>query len=161
MHVLAKISVASALVTYLRLTHLKPYADEYLPWAIRPTGPITTFVAVYVALFTWTAFYWVILYPHFLSPSRSIPGPPMASWWNGQFPLIFANRSGEPQRKWMDEVPNTGVIRYLGFLNVERIIPTNAKTMHELLHTKSYIFEKPEQLRRNVGQITGNAFHGR
>ncbi|KAI5807373.1 cytochrome P450 [Peziza echinospora] len=151
MHALAKIAIASALAAYLRLSHLKPYADEYLPW----TGPISTFLLAYLALVTWMVTYWVVLYPWVLSPTRKIPGPKTHSWWNGQFPLIFASQSGELQQKWMDEVPNTGVIRYLGFLNAERIIPTTAKTMHELLHTKSYIFRKPEQLRRNVGQITG------
>lgn len=52
-------------------------------------------------------------------------------------------------------MPNDGVIRYLAFLNSERLLVTSPKAIAEVLVTKSYDFIKPTQLRSGLGRILG------
>lgn len=100
----------------------------------------------------------ILIYPHFLSPLRHIPGPKSVSIWNGQFSIIHEQPSGQPYIKWMDEIPNDGLIRYLGFCNSERVVPTSPKVLHEAMYTKGYIFQKEPRVRRSVGRMFG--MHG-
>ena len=79
----------------------------------------------------------------------------MDSLWNGQFAKIFREATGDPQLQWVDTIENRGLIRYLEFLNAERIIPTKPTVLHEVLQSKSYIFEKPALIRNAIGQILG------
>jgi hypothetical protein len=51
--------------------------------------------------------------------------------------------TGEPSRKWMEEIPNNGLIRHYLMLNVERILVISPKGLSELLTQKAYDFEKP------------------
>ncbi|KAI9702925.1 MAG: hypothetical protein M1836_008139 [Candelina mexicana] len=73
----------------------------------------------------------------------------------GQFGRILAETTGEPMREWINEIPNDGIIRYLGIFNSERIMPTNPKAFSEVLTLKSYDFIKPPQLRSGLGRILG------
>lgn len=63
--------------------------------------------------------------------------------------------TGEPMRVWFEEVPNDGIIRYLDFLNSERLLVTNPKTLAEMLVQKTYDFVKPPQLVSGLGKILG------
>ncbi|KAK5652589.1 hypothetical protein OQA88_10350 [Cercophora sp. LCS_1] len=58
--------------------------------------------------------------------------------------------------EWLNSIPNDGVIRYLGILNLERLLITSPKALAEVLVTKNYDFEKPESLRTLLGSILGN-----
>ncbi len=73
----------------------------------------------------------------------------------GQFGRILAEPSGEPMREWVNEIPNDGVIRYLGMFNSERVMPTNPKALGEVMTQKSYDFKKPYMLRTGLGRILG------
>lgn len=57
--------------------------------------------------------------------------------------------------EWMNSVPNAGLIRYLGPLNQERLLPTSPKALVEILNTKNYEFQKPSSLRYTIGRILG------
>ncbi|GAB7355339.1 hypothetical protein MBLNU459_g5868t1 [Dothideomycetes sp. NU459] len=65
------------------------------------------------------------------------------------------NSSGEPMRRWMEEIPNDGLIRYTNWLNSERVLLTNPKTLAEVLSTKNYEFIKPAHFRSVLGKILG------
>ncbi|TGJ79124.1 hypothetical protein E0Z10_g9648 [Xylaria hypoxylon] len=97
----------------------------------------------------------VILWPKFFSPLRSLPQAPGGSWWNGHFKKIMADPSGIPMREWITEVPNNGLMRYLGMGNSERVLVTGPKALAEVLVTKNYHFEKPAALRFNIGRVLG------
>jgi hypothetical protein len=87
--------------------------------------------AVSLFLLQWLLYgvYSIVLYPKFFSPLRHLPSPEVsrsstgtgisllkpdqgASFFMGQFRAILANPSGIPMQKWINEVPNNGIIRY-------------------------------------------------
>lgn len=53
------------------------------------------------------------------------------------------------------ELPNDGLIRYLGAFNQERVVVCSPKTLAEVLVTNSYAFAKPYSLRWSIGRIVG------
>src|SRR5690606_36702960 len=87
----------------------------------------------------------VVLYPKLLSPLRHIRGPKASAFFMGEFPTIYRLPSWEPQVAWID-IPNSGLIRYLGLWNTERLFPTSPDTLREVMHTKAHICMKPSTL---------------
>ncbi|EDO02304.1 hypothetical protein SS1G_04780 [Sclerotinia sclerotiorum 1980 UF-70] len=85
-----------------------------------------------------------------------LPSPKGGSWWNGHWKRISGEPTGQPMLDWIQEVPNDGIIRYLGILNSERVMVTNAKALSEVLTTKNYDFVKPSTLRLGIGRLLGN-----
>lgn len=73
----------------------------------------------------------------------------------GQFTAIRSEPTGTPQRRWINEIPNDGLIRYLNVLNEERLLLTNSKALAEVLVTKNYDFIKPSLVRAGLGRILG------
>lgn len=65
--------------------------------------------------------------------------------------------SGKPQQKWINEIPNDGLIRYTSLFNVERLLVTKPKALSEVLVQKNYDFVKPDQVRLGLGRLLGNA----
>lgn len=57
--------------------------------------------------------------------------------------------------RWVDEVPNDGLIYYRFVFNTDRILVTSPKAMGEVLVQKSYDFVKPGFLRAGIAQILG------
>ncbi|KAK0656401.1 cytochrome P450 4A12A [Cercophora newfieldiana] len=113
------------------------------------------FLAAWTLQFWLWAFWAVVLYPKFFSPLRHLPSPDDGSFYNGQWEKISALPSGVPMIEWINSIPNNGLIRYLGILNLERVMVTSPKALAEVLTTKCYDFEKPEQLRWSLGRILG------
>ena len=58
-------------------------------------------------------------------------------------------------RKWINSVPNEGLIRYNYYLNTERVFLTSPKALAEVLVTKSYDFQKPNEARQVLGRLLG------
>ncbi|KAL9131670.1 MAG: hypothetical protein Q9217_000481 [Psora testacea] len=114
-----------------------------------------TFTTLFVLGTIATAFYDVILYPHFFSPFRHLPSPPGASFWNGHFKRILEEPSGAPQQDWINSVQNDGLICYRHLLNRERLLLTSPQALAEVLTQKSYEFIKPKQLRNGLARVLG------
>ncbi|CAG8960363.1 hypothetical protein HYFRA_00012437 [Hymenoscyphus fraxineus] len=114
-----------------------------------------TFIQLWILQFFFWVAWIVIIWPRFLSPVRHLPHPSGGSWWNGHFQAIIASTTGGPMTKWVNEIPNDGLIYYRGLLNVERIILTSPKALAEVLTTNSYDFIRPEQLTTALGRILG------
>lgn len=74
---------------------------------------------------------------------------------NGQFKRISAEPTGEPQRGWINNIPNEGLIYYTTLFNQERLLPTSPQALTEVLTTKSYDYIKPLQLRNGLGRVLG------
>ncbi|KAK4128241.1 cytochrome P450 [Parathielavia appendiculata] len=124
-----------------------------------PQWPQPSFLAAFAALmglqfFAWV-FYIVILWPKLLSPLRVLPEPTGNSWFMGQFNTIMRDPTGSPMLRWINSIPNNGLIRYLGPFNLERIFVTSPKALAEVLVTKNYDFVKPDQVRHSIGRILG------
>ncbi|EGX43852.1 hypothetical protein TWF173_001936 [Orbilia oligospora] len=102
----------------------------------------------------YTIYHWLI-YPHFVSPLRKIPGPKEPSFWNGHGKQIVATQTGEPHKLWIKAMPKEGLIYYKGLLNRERVLPTTPKVLAEVLNSQSYIFVKPQFFRFSL-RLLGN-----
>lgn len=100
--------------------------------------------------------YTVLLYPRYFSPFLHLPmvtegnHPIMGQWY-----AITRESSGVPMRRWMNTVPNNGMIRYLGLFNRERILLTSPKALAEVLNIKNYDFQRPQLLLAGIGKILG------
>lgn len=55
----------------------------------------------------------------------------------------------------INSIPNNGLIRYLAIFNQERLMPTSAQALKEVLVTKSYDFAKPAEFRTGIGRLLG------
>jgi cytochrome P450 len=67
----------------------------------------------------------------------------------------FSKPPGEEMRKWVNSVPNDGLIRFRGYFNHEHIIPTSPETLKSVLSDHSYDFEKPRGVRKFLTMILG------
>ena len=104
----------------------------------------------------WILYIWLV-YPKLVSPLRHLPGPKGGSFFMGQFfctGFTGGNTSG-PIRHWIDEVPNSGIIRYLDIFNKERIVLTSPKGLAEVLTHRTYEFTKPRNFINTLGRILG------
>ena len=77
------------------------------------------------------------------------------NWLNGHFKFILKEPTGMPQQRWINEVPNEGLIRYRVLFNTERLLVTSPKALGEVLVQRNYDFVKPAQLRQAIGRILG------
>lgn len=73
----------------------------------------------------------------------------------GQWFAITKEASGEPMKRWLNTIPNDGVIRYLGLFNRERLLLTSPKALAEVLSHKNYEFQRPQFLLRGIMRILG------
>jgi len=56
---------------------------------------------------------------------------------------------------WVQDIPNTGLLRFRGFFNEDRLIPTSPETLKSVLSDNSYDFEKPPAIRKFLVKILG------
>lgn len=73
----------------------------------------------------------------------------------GQFAAIRGEPTGSPQQRWINQIPNEGLIRYLNIFNEERLLVTSPKALAEVLVTKNYDFAKPSMLRHGLARLLG------
>ena len=71
------------------------------------------------------------IWPFFLSPLRSIPGPPLGHPIFGQSLVIVRSESGIPQREWVKQYGS--VIRIVGPVGIERLIFMKPDALHHIL----------------------------
>lgn len=78
-----------------------------------------------------------------------------ANFLLGHYPAVFKLPTGEPQREWIDTVPNDGVIYYRFIWNEPRVLVTNPKALAEVLVQRNYEFIKPPRIRSGLGRLLG------
>lgn len=130
---------------------LNKFAPQYPVLHSYPMTAGSIFSAICLVYYVYA----VVIWPRFFSPMRHLPMPAGGSFFNGQFAAISKEASGIPLRRWINDIPNDGLIRYLHLFNHERLMVTSPKGLAEVLVTKSYDFVKPELLRSGVGAILG------
>lgn len=95
------------------------------------------------------ALYHMVLYPFYLSPLRHLPSP-------SQLPLrrrVLQEPTYEKLVKWINEVPNDGLIRYHGIFNAERVLVTTPQGCKDVLQTQGYNFIKLPWALQVMGQL--------
>jgi cytochrome P450 len=123
-------------------------------YSVRHSYPWTA-AAIFFSICLVYYIYAVVIWPRVFSPLRHLPQPTGNSFFNGQWSTITKDPSGIPLRRWINDIPNNGLIRYLHLFNRERLLITSPEGLREVLTTKSYDFVKPELLRSGIGQILG------
>ncbi|KAE8354510.1 cytochrome P450 [Aspergillus coremiiformis] len=103
-------------------------------------------------------FYNLVLYPDFFTPIKNLPSPTKRSWLTGNSNNLLLEAPYPDMQKWVDNVPNDGLIRYYVSVNLERILPVSPKALSELLVSKSYEFPKPDFVKASLKPLTGS--HG-
>lgn len=95
--------------------------------------------------------------PYFTSPLRNLPQPPGEKLLTGHLIEEFAKPSGSTFRRWVDTVPNSGLIFFRGLLHgFPRLLLTTPEALQEVLITHAYDYQKPKPgrilLSRTAGQ---------
>ncbi|KAL9070873.1 MAG: hypothetical protein Q9157_005666 [Trypethelium eluteriae] len=73
----------------------------------------------------------------------------------GQVRHVPDERSGIPLNRWINEIPNDGLLGYRMKFNKERVFLTSPKALSEVLVQRNYEFCKPHRLRFGLGRILG------
>ncbi|KAK2798730.1 hypothetical protein FQN50_008768 [Emmonsiellopsis sp. PD_5] len=115
-----------------------------------------TFISVSILCSIARVVYRVVLYPIFFTPFKNIPMPPGRGLFTGHFAMLRKEPGGFCSRRWTQEIPNNGLIRYYFFSNFERLLVTTPKIFSEILVSKSYDFEKPMEVRASLEQALGD-----
>ncbi|KAH6974457.1 cytochrome P450 [Ilyonectria sp. MPI-CAGE-AT-0026] len=116
---------------------------------LEPTCYLSRGIAIGIACSTWLLFYNIVLYPFYLSPLRHLPSPK-------QRPLhhrLLDEASYGTLVRWINEIPNDGLIRYYGFLNAERILVTTPQGCKDVLQTQGYNYIKLPWALEVMGQF--------
>ncbi|KAF2124032.1 cytochrome P450 [Dothidotthia symphoricarpi CBS 119687] len=131
------------------------FAFRYAPQAVISSSIVWNVVILFFGLWTGQFAWQTVVTPLFFSPLRNLPQPPNAHFFLGHYRSIYKGASGEPQRDWIDNVPNDGVLYYRWLFNKPRILVTNPKALSEVLVQKSYEFVKPARIRVGLGKLLG------
>ena len=111
---------------------------------------VLEFCSAFSLLFVALTSYNVLIYPK-LSPLRNLPTPVQQPLWRRLFkeptPWLF--------EKWMKEIPNDGLIRYLGIFNQERLLLTNSNGVRDVLVTNPYHFHKQRAQKVHLEPVLG------
>ncbi|TFK35848.1 cytochrome P450 [Crucibulum laeve] len=101
----------------------------------------------------WLILYRLYLYPRFLSPLRSIPGPSLGHPIYGQFPAIINGEAGIPQRAWVKQYGP--VVRVVGPIGIERLIFMKPEAIQKIMVSDWIDYPRPKFLRDVLGTVTG------
>jgi hypothetical protein len=115
-----------------------------------------TAIAIFLLEFLSYELYRILLYPHFFSPLRHLPEPPGSSFFYGHWREILTEPGGSPHRRWINTVPNDGIIRYRSRFNEERIFLTSPKAVAEVVVEKSYSFTRTQRFKSVTKDFLGN-----
>ena len=130
---------------------LKTYASEQLLHGSTWQTTAAISFTVLAVRFIWSS----LIYPFFVSPLRHLPHPKQTSLLFGQFWRIIKEPTGLPQREWMDEIENDGLIYYRSLFNMDRVMLTNAKALSEAVTFDGYDLVKPRALTKGLARILG------
>ncbi|KAI0077562.1 cytochrome P450 [Panus rudis PR-1116 ss-1] len=88
----------------------------------------------------------------YVSPVRSLPGPPNPSWLYGQMKQIIAAENSVLQEEWVEKYGHS--ITYTGLFNINRLFTVDARALNHIL-THSFDFRKPQEVRNFLTRLLG------
>jgi len=97
---------------------------------------------------TWGLF----LYPLYFSPLLALPQAPREGGWRS----FFRPRDSKQMLRWMETIPNDGLIRYLDVFNMEVVAVTTPRGAAEFLQVKADQYVKNPKVKRILENILGN-----
>lgn len=96
----------------------------------------------------------LLIKPNFFSSLRDLPEPPGWRLLTGHFRHILSVGNGEAELKWLQEIPNEGMLRTRDLFNVERLVVTTPAAL-EKLATDSFGWHKPEFVTWLAARVLG------
>lgn len=131
------------------------FLSRYFPEGLLFGSFLWSAVGYFTLALITQGIYQVLIYPKFFSPLRHLPQPPGGSFILGHAVKIFKENTGDPQREWIDTVPNDGMIYYTTIFNTPRVLPTSPEALKEVLSMKHYDYKKPGNFVAGIGRILG------
>lgn len=130
---------------------------QVAPW-LRPTGGLGRLgFRLFLANIGLLAIWQIFIYPFFFSPLRSIVGPKGGSIFTGHaFQARFSKPRGEAIRKWMEEIPNDGLLHFRDLFNVDVLIPTSHENLKAVLSDHTYDYQKVTSSVKILRKILGD-----
>lgn len=100
--------------------------------------------------------YRIIIYPQYVSPFRHLPEPPGSRFITGQTRSIPINPDVHIVRRWINDIPNDGFIRYRTIWAPDSVMITSPDLLQELLNANSNNFHKRPLLAKVASVVLGN-----
>jgi len=98
--------------------------------------------------------YKCFIYPFFISPFRNLPQP-KGNILYGNAIAQFSKPNGNEFKKWMQNIPNDGLIAFRSFGNDWRLLPTSPATIKQVLSDHAYDWQKPSPVVGFLVEIIG------
>lgn len=94
--------------------------------------------------------------PYLTSPLRHLPQPPGEKLLSGHLTEESSKPAGSAFRRWVDTVPNSGLIYFRGLLQgFPRLLLTTPEALQEVLITHAYDYGKARHGRVLLSRTTG------
>ncbi|KAI0075643.1 cytochrome P450 [Panus rudis PR-1116 ss-1] len=108
------------------------------------------FAAALLVLLAWKVI--PFLLAPYLSPLRSLPGPPSPSWLYGQMKGIMASENSVLHEEWIEKYGRN--ITYTTFFSMNRLLTVDTRALNHIL-THSFDFQKPTETRELLTRLLG------
>ncbi|KAB8337073.1 hypothetical protein FH972_021377 [Carpinus fangiana] len=145
------------LVYILAVSAVEGYGVIHFAPQLRPAGGLGRLgFRLFLINVALLATYRWLIYPFFLSPLRKLPGPKGGNLFLGHGMLQFSKPPGDHLRKWVNSIPNDGLLRFRGFFNQDILIPTTHETLKQVLSDHTYDYVKPSQFVTLLRRILGD-----
>lgn len=145
---LVVIFVSSVVESYV-LVALSPYVASQ--WQLRT-------INLWVLTFNTLLFiiYKLVLYPTFLTPFRSLPSPGAGNFVFGHGDIRTEQEKGERPRKWIDSIPNDGLIYVRDLFGTDALLPTTPELLKAILADNTYDYEKDPTIQNILRKLLGD-----
>ncbi|KAH7317705.1 cytochrome P450 [Rhexocercosporidium sp. MPI-PUGE-AT-0058] len=94
----------------------------------------------------------IFLFPLYFSPLLSLPQAPREGGWKS----FFQTRDSRQVLRWMETIPNDGLIRYLDVFNMEVVAVTTPRGAAEFLQVRADQYVKNPKIKRILENLLGN-----
>ncbi|KAJ6542567.1 cytochrome P450 [Mycena capillaripes] len=97
--------------------------------------------------------YRVVIYPHFFSPLRNVPGPPRGNPLLGHYLTIVQSESCIPHREWVKA--HGPVVRIMGILGKERLLFLSPEALQQIVAKDWLEYPRPQFMRDVLELVAG------
>jgi len=131
--------------------------NQFIP-QLRPVGGVGRLLERFFLVNAFLYFiYSVAIYPAFFSPLRTLPRPKGGNLLTGNaLKMRMSKPPGDQIRKWIEEIPNNGLIRLNYLFGADALIPTNEAMLKAIITDNNYDFEKQPRVAKILRKILGD-----
>ena len=124
---------------------------------LRPTGGLGRLaLRLFLANFSLAAGYFWFVWPFFVNPLRTLPGPKGGNIFIGFGLNQFSRPPAEDLRRWVADIPNDGLIYFRSWFNRPVVLPTTPEALKTVLNENPYDYEKPGRIVSLLRRVLGD-----